>query len=159
MVEHHQQLSEQLGQTEDEYNHFKNAIEERRSEPENHSFMQEIDQWEVQSIERIRRVAAKTRLQVSCCIKETTIDLNLQWKCLTEKLARCRKADDFADNDVQFFDEELQKLKKLLDTPQHFKIEYTPSFFINKIRLTGGGKYHMFYSKSRVSKNTLSLYS
>ncbi|CAF4780987.1 unnamed protein product [Rotaria sp. Silwood1] len=55
--EHHNELSEQLGKTEDQFNEFKIQIEGQKAELQQHELMKQIDQWEHESIEKIRQVA------------------------------------------------------------------------------------------------------
>lgn len=138
--EHQQELSVQLGQTEDRCNHFQDTLQHQDAALNQHPLLKQINEWEKESIDKIKRLANDVRLQASTCIKESTVDLTVQFKRLTENIRQCRKDDDFADNDVQFFDEELQRLKALLDTPPHEQLEYIPSSFISQIQLIDRGK-------------------
>lgn len=154
MNEHHQQLSEQLSQTEDRYNQFKNAIEGRTSDSRRHPLIKQIDDWEKQSIEKIRQVADVVRSQVSSRIEPSTADLNSQLKRLTGQLSECRKEDDFSDKDVQLFNEELKQLEIRLDALPDCKLEYRSTPFISKIHLVdeSGSLYVADSSNHRIMR-------
>ena len=123
--EHQEELSVQLGQTEDRCNHFQDTLQHQDVALNQHPLLKQINEWEKESIDKIKRLANDVRLRASACIKESTADLKVQFRRLTEKISQYRKDKDFADNDVQFFDEELQRLKALLDTPPNGQIEFS----------------------------------
>jgi hypothetical protein len=138
-IEHQQELSLQLGQTEDRYNQFHDTLQHQDAVLNQHPLMKQINEWEKESMDKIRRLALEVRLQASTHIKQSTADLTLQFKRVTEKISLCRKEDDFADKEVQFFDAELRRLKDILDTPSSQQLEYISSSFISRIQLMNQG--------------------
>ncbi|CAF2938481.1 unnamed protein product [Rotaria sp. Silwood2] len=140
IAEHRNELSEQLGQCEDQFNEVKIKIEEQKTEPQKNELMKKLDKWEIESIEKIRQMANEIRHELSSCIVEFITDLSLKFQQLTEQIIQCRKANDFSDVEIKFFNEELKRLKDILDNPSDFKIEQDSTTFINKIRLTRKGK-------------------
>ncbi|CAF5132832.1 unnamed protein product, partial [Rotaria sp. Silwood1] len=136
MSEHHNELSEQLGQCEDQFNAVKIKIEQQKTEPQKNELMKQIDKWEIESIEKIRQIANEIRHELSLCIIKFASNLDLKLKQLTEQIIQCRKNDDFIDTDVQFFNEELECLKDTLSNPSDIKLEQDSTTFIKKIRLT-----------------------
>ncbi|CAF3508776.1 unnamed protein product, partial [Rotaria sp. Silwood2] len=140
IAEHRNELSEQLGQCEDQFNEVKIKIEEQKTEPQKNELMKKLDKWEIESIEKIRQMANEIRHELSSCIVEFITDLSLKFQQLTEQIIQCRKANDFSDVEIKFFNEELKRLKDILDNPSDFTIEQDSTTFINKIRLTRKGK-------------------
>ena len=140
MNEHHQELSEELAQTEDQYNQFKNTIEERKRDFHRHALIKQIDDWEKESVAKIRQVADRVRGQVSSHIDDSTAKVNSQLQLLTEQLSQCRKEDDFGDKDLYFFNEELQRLKALTDALPECQLGYGSTPFISKIHVVNEGK-------------------
>ncbi|CAF3070572.1 unnamed protein product [Rotaria sp. Silwood2] len=138
--EHYSELNEQLGKTEDQFNEFKIGIEEQKADPQKHELTKQIDEWERESIEKIRQVANEVRHELSSCVIKFVTNLDLKLKHLTEQLIQNRKDNDFADPDIQFFNGELKRLKDILSSPPDFKLEYDSTSFINKIRLKTKGK-------------------
>ena len=140
MNKHHKELNEQLSQTENRYNQLKNTFEEQHIKIPKQTLIKQIDDWEKESLDKVRYVANRVRRQLLSRIEDSTAGLNLELKRLTEQLNQCRKEDDFVDKDVQFFDEQFKRLKTLLDTLPDCKLAFRSTSFINEIHLNGGGK-------------------
>ncbi|CAF3931803.1 unnamed protein product [Rotaria sp. Silwood1] len=151
--EHHNELSEQLGKTEDQFNEFKIQIEGQKAELQQHELMKQIDQWEHESIEKIRQVANEVRLELSSCVITFITDQDFKFKKLREQLIQCRKDEDFIDTDIQFLNEELEKLKCILNNSPTFKIEYDSTSFINKIRFNKEDDFERRLSRLDSSKS------
>ncbi|CAF4031574.1 unnamed protein product [Rotaria sp. Silwood2] len=134
--EHRNELSEQLGRTEDQYNELRIEIDEKKIEPQKHELMKKIDEWERESIEKIRQVANEVRHKLLSCIITFVDNIDLKLKELSKQLIHYRKENDFADPDIQFLNEQLKRLKDILNNPPNIKIEYDSTYFIDKIRLT-----------------------
>ncbi|CAF1635824.1 unnamed protein product [Rotaria sp. Silwood1] len=134
--EHYNELSEQLGKTEDQFNAFKIEIDEQKVKPQKHELIKQVDTWERESIEKIRQVSNELRHELSSCVITFVTNLDSNLKQLTERLIHCRKENDFAEPDIQFFNEELKRLKDILNNSPDLKVEYDSTSFINKIRLT-----------------------
>ncbi|CAF3265283.1 unnamed protein product [Rotaria socialis] len=136
MNEHHNELSEQLNQTEDHFNELKMEIDAQKRNPCNHTFMKQIDEWENQSIEKIHQLANEIRLELSSNVTRFATDLDTKLKQLTKEVIQCRQEQDFIDTDIQRCNEELKQLKDTLNSPPDFIIENEQTSFINKIRLS-----------------------
>ncbi|CAF3749212.1 unnamed protein product, partial [Rotaria sordida] len=143
--EHRNELSEQLGTIEDQFNDFKIGIDEQKADRQKHELMKQINRWERKSIEKIRQVANEVRHELSSRIVIFTTDLDVKLKQLTQKIIQCRKENDFADQEIQDFNEELERLRDILNKPPDFKIKYDTTSFISKIHLN---------MKTQLSRNT-----
>ncbi|CAF2321587.1 unnamed protein product [Rotaria sp. Silwood2] len=140
MNEHHNELSEQLGTIEDQFNEFNIEIDGQKADPQKHGLMKQIDEWELESIEKIRQTANKARRELSWCMSRFVTDMNVKLKQLNEQITQCRKQEDFSDPDIQFFNEKLERLKETLNKPPYFKVEQYSTSFISKIHLAVEGK-------------------
>lgn len=136
IIEHRNDLIEQLNRTEDQLKEFKNEMDEQRAEPHKHELMKRIDQWEHESIEKVRQMANETRQDLSVCVIKVIADLDTKWKQLIEQLNQYRHEEDFIDTDIQFLKEELERLKEMLKNPPDLKLNNESTSLINKIRLT-----------------------
>ncbi|CAF3209705.1 unnamed protein product [Rotaria socialis] len=136
MIEHVDDLREQLNKTDDEFSQFKLQIEEQLVKPEAHELMKEIDNWERESIEKIQKMANDIRQELSSCLISFVDDLNAKFRHLTEQFIQCRTEGNIIDSNIQFFNEELNLLKNTLHKPPFFKIQYKSRIFIKRIRLT-----------------------
>ncbi|CAF1172580.1 unnamed protein product [Adineta steineri] len=57
LTEHRQILNAELHRVTNEYNEFKQRINEQKQNPHNHSLIKQIDQWEINSIKKIQQKA------------------------------------------------------------------------------------------------------
>ncbi|CAF5125542.1 unnamed protein product [Rotaria sp. Silwood1] len=106
--EHHNELSQQLGTIEDQFNDLKLEMDEQKSNPQKPELMKQIDKWERESIEKVRQVADEVRRELSSYIVTFATNLDFKLKQLTQKIIQCRKDNDFADQEIQVFNEELK---------------------------------------------------
>ncbi|CAF1196874.1 unnamed protein product [Rotaria sp. Silwood1] len=106
--EHHNELSEQLSKAENQFNQFKSEIEVQKAKPQIHELMKQIDQWEYESTKKIRQVADEVRHKLSSYINTFVSDQDIKLKQLSEKIIQYRKDNDFAEPDIQFFNEKLK---------------------------------------------------
>ncbi|CAF3647517.1 unnamed protein product [Rotaria sp. Silwood1] len=106
--EHRNELSQQLGTIEDQFNDLKLEMDEQKSNPQKPELMKQIDKWERESIEKVRQVADEVRRELSSYIVTFATNLDFKLKQLTQKIIQCRKDNDFADQEIQVFNEELK---------------------------------------------------
>ncbi|CAF4171634.1 unnamed protein product, partial [Adineta steineri] len=57
LTEHQQNLNEELNFIINDYDQFKQTIDEQKQNPQSHSFIKQIDEWERNSIEIIQQKA------------------------------------------------------------------------------------------------------
>jgi hypothetical protein len=82
-----------------------------------HPFMNRIDTWERESISKIQMVAETARTDLRQLLDRTKIDLKLSVEKLTNELYACQQSDDFTENDLKRWTEQLKELRKKLDIP------------------------------------------
>ena len=138
--DHYKELSEQQSRAEDQFKQIKNNLEAQYIQIPRQKLIKEIDNWEKESIETIRQVAARVRGQVSSRIEAATADLNSTLIRLTDRLCQYRREDDFGDKDVQSFGNELKQLKASRYTLPDCKLGYRSKPFIDKIHLVNEGR-------------------
>ncbi|CAF3549250.1 unnamed protein product [Rotaria sp. Silwood1] len=80
-------------------------------------------------------MANDVRNQLASRITDFLTSLNSQLKKLVEDLVQCRKANDFADKELQFFNEELKRMEKMLNKLLNFNIRQKSTSFIGEIYL------------------------
>ncbi|CAF3160546.1 unnamed protein product [Rotaria sp. Silwood2] len=121
IVEHRNELSEQLNTIEDQFNELKIRIAGQNVKQQKHELMKQIDEWEYESIEKIRQVANEVRRELSLSVTKVVTDLDFKLNRLTEQIVKFRKDEDIAETDIQVFNEELQRLKTNLKNSLNFK--------------------------------------
>lgn len=140
MVAHRQELSEQLGYTEDRFNQFTHEIERETTKPHEHPMMELIDRWEQRSTAKIQQMANQVRRELSIRLMSFTADLQLRLKQLSESLVKCRQENDFVDTDIHYYNEQLKLLRSSLSTPPTLRLQHTLTSFIDRIHLMSDGK-------------------
>jgi hypothetical protein len=82
-----------------------------------HPFLNRIDTWERESISKIQMTAETARTDLRQLLDQTKIDLKFSVEKLTNELLACQQSDDFTENDLKRWTEQLNQLRKKLDTP------------------------------------------
>jgi hypothetical protein len=112
--------------------------------------MQEIDQWETQSIAKIRKAADDARKELSKAVDGHTTKITEDLKRLTQELTTARSEDNFIEIDLKEWMERLEKWTKDLSTPSSINIQQeknnTP--FIQKIIVNIIMKKNEFFERS-----------
>ncbi|CAF4259430.1 unnamed protein product, partial [Adineta steineri] len=67
LIEHQQRLNNELNYIIDDYDQFKESINEQKQNPQNHPLIKQINQWERNSIEIIQQKAQECRKIVIRC--------------------------------------------------------------------------------------------
>ncbi len=152
--EHRINLSHQLDEIVHEHDQLHQLIHQ-----ENHDFhplIHQIDQWEQNSIQKIRQIAENIRKEIieyiksqkgkiekdiyptnsiyCVCIETSSETL----KYLSQRLRKAREEDDYVENDLQLWSMKLENLKRDLTTVNSTLMlrEEPKSTLITKIQLT-----------------------
>ncbi|CAF3643165.1 unnamed protein product [Rotaria sp. Silwood1] len=122
--EHRQLLAKEL----DEeivlvHDQLQQNFNEITTKPHLHPLMKEIDEWEQQSMDKIRQVADDARKQLLSIIGKHMDNIKISLGLLAEQLQKARTDDEFVETDIKEWKELLEKLKKEMNTPQEIKIQ------------------------------------
>ncbi len=144
LADHRRALGEELNKVEHKRNEFRQSLTEQTTNPQKHSLIQQINQWEQDSIKTIQQTAHEARQlliqHTAGHIEKIEIKLNQ----LTEQLKQFRKENDFNEIHLNQSKEKLTQIEQLLVKPPSVSIPQDPSSFINKISVViFSGKYVM----------------
>jgi hypothetical protein len=133
--EHRQELSKQLDTIIIAHDQFKQNLAECTDKSSRHPLMKEIDQWEKESIDRIRKAADDARKQLSNVVGSHTTKITEDLKHLTQELTTARSENNFIEIDLKEWMERLEQWTKDLNTPSSINIQQEKSDtpFIQKI--------------------------
>jgi hypothetical protein len=130
---HRQELNKQLDEVEVTRDLFRQTLTDQTTDPQKHSLIQQINDWERDSIQKIRQAAEEARQTL---LKHTTghmrqveIDLNE----LTGQLRQRREENDFFETDLYHWNEELTRLTKELAKPSNINLRQDTKPLVNKI--------------------------
>ncbi|CAF1397922.1 unnamed protein product [Rotaria sp. Silwood1] len=135
MAQHQQELSLQLGRIEVERDLFKQKLEEQKVDAQKHALIVRIDEWERDSINKIKEMAAETRQAVRSHIVDYLTQMESKLNPLTEQIRQIRNDDDILDTDIKKWKEELKQLNALLDNPFLLRIQQDAAPLVTKICL------------------------
>ena len=133
--EHRQELSRRLDSIILEHDQLKQNLAQYSEKFNQHPLMQKIDQWEMESLNKIRQVAEDARKRLTGAISGHTTKITEDVKALALDLSTARSEDSFIEIDLKSWMERLEKYTKDLLTPFSIKVQEeignTP--FIQKI--------------------------
>ncbi|CAF1175080.1 unnamed protein product [Rotaria sordida] len=131
--DHRQELNKQFDKVEVSRNLFRQKLTQQTIDPQKHPLIQQINDWERQSIKKIRQTAEEARqilLQHTIGhITKIEIDLNK----LTNQLKQSREKNDFYETELHHWNEELKQLEKELNKPSNIHLREDSRLLINKI--------------------------
>jgi chromosome segregation ATPase len=130
---HRQELDKQLDEVELNRDLLRQTLTEQTSEPQKHPLIEQIDQWEYNSISKIRQTAQGARQVV---LKYTTghiRELETKLNKLTVQLRQSREENDFYETDLRHWNEELTRLTQELAKPSTINLRQDTTAFITKI--------------------------
>ena len=124
----------ELDRIENERNIFRQTLSERIKQPNKHDLIQQINQWEQLSINKIQQTAEKNRQSIlnhmNKHFQKIEIDLNL----LTNQIKEIRQENDFNELNLIDLRNKLERLQKKLNNPGNISVrEANLSSFISNI--------------------------
>jgi hypothetical protein len=140
MIGHRQDLSKQLDEIDATHDLFRQTLREQSSEPQKYALMQQIDQWEHDSMNKIRTTAEEAR---QLLLKHTTEHFNrmeIKLDELNNQLRESRKEDNFVEIDLQQWKQQLNILTDELSKPSTIRVTDDTTPLVTKICISISGK-------------------
>ena len=148
---HFQKLSQDLDEIENDYDQFRQKLNEQKDNPKKCQLIQQIDQWEDESINKIKQIANECRDRLINYTNKFVIKIENKLNDITKELKRIRQENEFNEIDLDQSKQKLNKLKEELDKSSNISIEQQSSTFINKIFLINSKynnhKYLEYFNK------------
>ena len=130
---HRQELSEQLYVMENSRDTFRQTLNDKTNNPNRHSCIKQIDQWESDSIRKIRQTAEQCRQSVAQQTAGHFQQIEVDLKQLTNELKNMRQENDFNEHNLRQMEQSLAKLAAKLDKPSNISIQQTSTSYISQI--------------------------
>ncbi|CAF1116806.1 unnamed protein product [Rotaria sp. Silwood1] len=137
LTEHHKNHGIELDKIITDCDAFQQKLIEQQVDQNQRVLIQQIDEWEKDSINKIKQTAEECR-QIS--IKFTVDNIVVTKKELNKLITDCRQIlqeDDFNEFHLDQLKKELEKLEKELNQVSNISIQEHPTSFINKISICG----------------------
>jgi seryl-tRNA synthetase len=146
LTEHRQTLQTKLQDIQNDFNQFRQTIIEQINQPEKRSTIEKINQWEINSIEKIKQTAKECREILSNYTNTILDEIKLKLDDPNEQPIITEGKNDFNEIHLNKFQEKLNQLKeKLLDQSKNILIKQPAISFINQIYIQFG-KFTYFNS-------------
>lgn len=132
---HREELGQQLEVIELDRDVFREELSEQTKNQNKRPLIQQIDQWENDSIKKIRQVADECRQSVATHMAGHFHQLEADLNQLTKHLKELRQEDDFNEINLRQVEESLAELKAKLDKPSNISLEHGSTAFIQNISI------------------------
>jgi hypothetical protein len=133
LTEHRQTLNKQFDEIENDRNLFRQLLSEQKEDRKIRPLIQEIDQWEEDSIKKIKQTTKECKEILFEHTNKYIIEMEIKLTKLTEELKEIREEDEFNEIDLNQIKTKLTKLTKEFEQPADIYIRQDSSSFINKI--------------------------
>jgi chromosome segregation ATPase len=134
--DHRQELSKELDDVEVMRDLFRQTVNEQKFDPEKHSIMQQIDNWECDSIQKIHHTAEEARQLFRQHISAHFTQLESKLNKVTDQLRQSREEEDFFESDIRQWNEELTQLTEKLSKLSDITLRQDQTPLITKISVT-----------------------
>ncbi|CAF1332441.1 unnamed protein product [Adineta steineri] len=135
LTEHRQILNNELHHITNEYNEFKQTINEQKQNPQNHSLIKQINEWEIKSIDKIKQKAQDYREILSKSSQTCTNDIEMKFKYLNEHIKQIHSENEFNEINLNYLRNQLMKITQELNSPSNISIQQNSQPFINDISI------------------------
>ncbi len=133
LQEHRETLKIKFHQIENDYNQFRQTLIDQKNNPNIHLLIQQINQWEQESINKIKQVANQCRETLTNYTNKCIISIENKLDNIIQQQTSIRGKNEFNEIHLEDFKQKLNKLKEELDKPTNVSIQQQSSTFIKKI--------------------------
>ncbi|CAF1455163.1 unnamed protein product [Adineta steineri] len=135
LTQHQQILNEELNDITNEYNEFKQKINQQKQNPQNDLLINQIDQWERNSIEIIQKKAEECRKIVIEYLPTFFNDLENKFNDLNEQIKHINAENDFNEINLNYLRNQLREITEELNNSSKISIQQDSQAFINDISI------------------------
>ncbi|CAF1222741.1 unnamed protein product [Didymodactylos carnosus] len=129
VAEHRQTLGKQMAKISSDYDHLQQSLNEY-TKSRCHPLIQQIDQWEQNSIKKIQQSADDARQQVLNLLDLHIDEMGKTLESFTQQLAKARNNDNFVEADLEAWKMKLKKLESDLVAPETLRVEEDTDDFL-----------------------------
>ena len=119
-IDHRRFLGEEMNGIISEHDQFQHTLNQKTTNPESHPLITQIDEWEKESIVKIRQKAKQLRQELLQLATVHLDELSKKLRHLSEKLKEGREEDSFVETDLRDWKKSLDNLKRKSCFAFHF---------------------------------------
>ncbi|CAF1286301.1 unnamed protein product [Adineta ricciae] len=137
ITEHREKLRIELNEIKIDRDIFQQAIEQERHKPENFSLIERINQWEENSIEKIKQTAEQCRQMLIKYPNNQLLIIEQKFNQIIEQIKQFHQDNEFNEIDLNQLRNKLTHLTKQLIQPLNISIRHNilPAAFLNEISI------------------------
>ncbi|CAF1209399.1 unnamed protein product [Adineta steineri] len=154
LTKHRQILNEELHLIINDYDEFKQRFSEQKPSPHDLSLIDQINQWELDSIEIIKQRAKNCREIATESLQTCINDIEMKFNDLNEQLKQFHSENEFNEINLNYLRNEFKKIREELNNPSNISIQQDSQSFINEISIISLEKRPKF-SKGRQNAITV----
>ncbi|CAF1127343.1 unnamed protein product [Adineta steineri] len=143
LTEHQQILNQELNHLINDYDQFKQKINEQKQNPQNlqtHSLLKQIDQWERNSIEIIQQKAQNCREIVIKSSQTFINDIKMKFNDLSEQIKQLHQENEFNEINLNYLRNQLTEITEEFNNPLKISIKEDSQSFIKEISIISSRK-------------------
>jgi hypothetical protein len=133
LTKHLQELKKDLNGIETEHDQFRQKVNDQKKDTKKRSLIQQVDQWEEDSINKIKQTAQQCRQRLLNYRNKFILNIENQLNNMTKQIKQFNQDSQFNEIDLAELKEKLKFLKEELDKPPNVSIQQQPTTFIDKI--------------------------
>ncbi|CAF1246209.1 unnamed protein product [Adineta steineri] len=135
LTKHQQILNDELNYITNEYNEFKQRINEQKQNPQNHLLINQIDEWERNSIGIIQQKAEECRKIAMGYLPTYFNDINKKFNDLSGQIKQIHQENEFNEINLNYLRHELIEITQELNNSSKIFIKENSHSFINEISI------------------------
>ena len=135
LLEHRQQLSQQLDEIQMTRDLLRQTLTEHSNNSQTHPLIDQINRWEQDSINIIRKTAEEVRQLMRNYTTEHLSEMEKKLNELTAQLTESREENDFMEGDLQQWNQKLTQMNEELLEPSNIKVKQSSTPLITKINV------------------------
>ncbi|CAF1037264.1 unnamed protein product [Adineta steineri] len=135
LTKHQQILNDELNYITNEYNEFKQRINEQKQNPQNHLLINQIDQWERNSIGTIQQKAEECRKIAMGYLPTYFNNIEHKFNDLSGQIKQIHQENEFNEINLSYLRHELIEITQELNNPPKISIKENSQSFINEISI------------------------
>ncbi|CAF1490159.1 unnamed protein product [Adineta steineri] len=135
LTKHRQLLNEELYHIINDYNQFKQIFNEQKPSSHDLSLIDQINQWQRNSIEKIKQKAKDSIENVIKSSQALLNDIEIKFNDLNEQLKQIHSENEFNEINLNYLRNELTKIREEFYHPRKTSIEKDLQAFTNDISI------------------------
>ncbi|CAF0990558.1 unnamed protein product [Adineta steineri] len=135
LTKHQQILNDELNHITNEYNEFKQTINEQKQNPQIDILIKQIDQWETNSIEIIQQKAQECRKTAMEYLPTFFNDIEMKFNNLNEQIKEIHQENECNEINLNYLRNELIEITQELNNPSKISIKEDSQSFVNEISI------------------------